>query len=1214
MKNKWKSAVTFIMMIFLLGFFKIPSLDAQNSHNPPSNYYTANVAPGNHLKSLSLVSNKLSIRVSIKKGTYRLRNFIDLIASQVGLSPSYSKEFVPVDKEVQVPELKTSAKNALNRALIGTSMDFKVLEGKQLVFVKREASSLQVVQETINGTVTDAETGEPLAGVNILVMGSTIGTATDGNGNYTLEVPSLQDTLRFTYVGYKTRLIKINGRTTINVSLTPEALVGEELVVVGYGMQQKEDLTSAITVVDVEETFESKPITGVTDALQGVVPGLTITKATGEIGQSANITLRGIQGSLNATGAHPLILVNGVEVPSLNMLNPNSIESISVLKDAAATAIYGSEAAWGAILITTKDGRKNMPLTVTYNGNFAIQTPTENLEVAPAVEGTVMAFKALKRADPSLNSFGIIGMYFDQLAIKKMRQWQEKYGDKNLSDEMVLGRDFEFRNGKLFFYRPWDADDKFMKKWTPMQKHNLRIAGGGEHTSYSLGLGYLKQYGVMSFTTDTWTRYNLNLSINSTVKSWLDVRGDFMFARDDRVQPYAGYSSNYPMWYYLYRWPRIYPYGTYKGKPFRSAVTVMKQANLSTHEETFTRISVGATANITEGFNLDADFTYNNRNIHLHQTGGKQKGYNFWTGGGSLNYGIYSSPSFNNVNYSSYWDKRINFRTMATYQQDFANHSFTILAGGEAEAHIFHGQYSEKQGLLDPSKGQIDLAIGDQYVNGYAGDQATVGVFGRINYSYKDKYLLQINGRFDGSSTFPSNNRWGFFPSFSAAYVITEEPFMEFTEPILNFLKFRGSYGSVGNAAVGYYPFLSIMSAYGSDWLIGNKQSKVTFTTPGPVAPTLTWEQVSTLNLGVDARLFESALTMHFNWYKGATSGMLSAGVTLPATFGTAPPQRNYGELTATGWELKVTWIHNFNNEAYINITGTLSDFTEKISKYANTIKTIPFHISGYNSSFYEGLVLGSIWGYVTDRLFQRSDFKQDANGNLITDENGEYILKEGIPSQEIFETGGFSYGPGDVKYKDLNGDGVINYGENTVANPGDQKIIGNSTPKYLYRLRISGGWKGFDLTIFIQGVGSREFWAYGPVFVPGWRAREAWYAHQLDYWTPQNTDAFYPRPTMQVNSSNARNYLPQTRYLLDMAYMRLKNLTIGYTLPASILNEINVNYLRVYLSGQNLFEFENLYLPIDPETDFDPTARLGSFGRIYPFQRVVSIGIQMKF
>ena len=431
--------------------------------------------------------------------------------------------------------------------------------------------------------------------------------------------------------------------------------------------------------------LESRPITDLARGLQGTVPGLTITTPTGELGTNPRITLRGMQGSLNASGATPLILVDGVEVESLNQINPNNIEDISVLKDAASTAIYGTRAAWGAILITTKYGEKNAPLRVNYSNNFSVATPTTDLELAPAAEGTEMAFSALQRDDPSTDVFGIIGMYVDETAIQKMRDWEAQYGDQELSDEMVMGRDFEIRDGRLFFYRPWDAGDTFQKTWTPMQKHNLSVSGGSESISYNLGLGYLGQSGVLEANTDQWKRYNVDLGVESTVNSWLDVRGKFIFSRTDKTEPYTNNSATYDKWYYLYRWPRTYPYGTYEGRPFRSTITDIRQSNDASWTSALSRISVGGTAEVIEGLTLDTDFTYANRDNHLHQTGGTVEGYNFWAGGGALNYGAYSSPSFDNVNYTSAWDKRINFRAVATYESSLQSHSFTLLGGTETE-------------------------------------------------------------------------------------------------------------------------------------------------------------------------------------------------------------------------------------------------------------------------------------------------------------------------------------------------------------------------------------------------------------------------------------------------------------------------------------------------------------------------------------------------
>ncbi|HLR24493.1 MAG TPA: SusC/RagA family TonB-linked outer membrane protein, partial [Fodinibius sp.] len=1006
-----------------------------------------------------------------------------------------------------------------------------------------------------------------------------------------------------------TKEVPLNGRSSLTVSLQSQAVSGEEVVVVGYGTQQRADLTSSIATVDVEKVFEARPISDIGSGLQGSVAGLTVRNSTGEIGTNPSITLRGLQGSLNAPGAQPLILVDGVKVPSLNQVNTHDVESISVLKDAASTAIYGTEAAWGAILITTKSGKRNMEPQVSYSSNFSFSTPTAVPEVAPAADGAEMAFSALQRIDPSTDVFGVVGMYFDQEGIQKMREWEEQYGGQNLSDEMVMGRDFEIRDGRLFFYRPWDAGDKYLRDWTPSQEQYLNVAGGTESTSYNLGLGYVNKKGIVDIGNDKWRRYNINASLQTAVNDWLDLRGKFKFAQRERTEPNTEKGSTYNDWYYLYRWPRTYPYGNYEGKPFRSAVTSMKQAKKAEHTSTLTRVSTGATANLADGLTVDADFTYNRRNGQQHNTGGKFQGYNFWAGGGSLNYGTYTGSSFNNVNYSSGWNRRVNFRSVITYEQDFDEHSLKIMGGGEGEMYEYWSQYSERRGLLDPDKGEIDLAIGDQYVNGSHGQDATLGFFGRLNYSFQDKYLLQINGRFDGSSNFPSNKRWGFFPSASVGYKISEESYMDFAKPALTFLKVRGSYGSVGNNSVGYYPYIATMSNTGSGWLVGDSETETTFGTPSAISSSLTWETVTTLDIGVDARMFEDQLSFTFDWYNRTTSDMLSAGVTLPSTFGTSSPERNYGELQTRGWELEIGWNHSLGEDAFISIEGNLSNFTEEITKYANTTKSI--------GSYYTGRILGDIWGYETDRFFTRDDFQKDTEGNLITNDEGEYVLKDGTPDQDLYESGWFSYGPGDIKYKDIDGDGKITYGENTVGNSGDRKVIGNSTPKYQYGLRISGGWKGFDLSMFLQGVGKRDYWANGPMFVPGWRAGEAWYDHQMDYWTPENQDAFYPRPTSHSQSNAIRNFMPQTRYLLDMSYLRMKNITIGYTLPVSLMSRVNIEKLRIYISGENLFEFDNLGdIPIDPETGIAPGSAswTGSFGRNYPFQRVVSVGLNLTF
>src|SRR5690625_4959777 len=613
-------------------------------------------------------------------------------------------------------------------------------------------TSISSYQEIVSGRVTDSQSGEVLPGVNIVVKGTSAGTATDSDGLFELTVPSLNETLVFSYIGYQSLEYSLEGTSRLEIEMNPEALFGEELVVIGYGTQTRADLTGSVSTVNVERTLATRPITDLGRGLQGAVPGLTITTPTGELGTNPNITLRGMRGSLNtgSAGARPLILVDNVEISNLNMLNPNDIESISVLKDAASTAIYGSRAAWGAILITTKMGEKGGVPEINYSNSFSTSTPTTDLNLAPAAEGSEMAFSAMHRDNPARSEFCDVGVCIDEPGIQRMYEWQEQYGSQNLGREMEMGRDFEIRDGGIFFYRPWDAGDMFMKDWTPMQKHNLSVSGGSETTNYNIGLGYLDQSGVMISNTDEWKRYNVDIGLQSTVNDWFEARGKLNFSRINHNQPYTFSSGTYDTWYYLYRWPRTYPYGTYEGLPFRSAVTEIEQANNQENETSRTRISLGATLDLAENLSFEADYTYANRENHLRQVGGDVQAYDFWAGGGSLNYGTYTAPTFNRVIYSSGWDRRINLRGVLNYELDLEDLSIKVLTGGEGELFRDSYQYYRKDGLLDAdNRAEISLATGDEYVNGARNHWATLGFFGRINYYYKNKYLLQFNGRYD---------------------------------------------------------------------------------------------------------------------------------------------------------------------------------------------------------------------------------------------------------------------------------------------------------------------------------------------------------------------------------------------------------------------------------------------------------------------------------
>jgi TonB-linked SusC/RagA family outer membrane protein len=1064
--------------------------------------------------------------------------------------------------------------------------------------------------QKISGEILDKSSRLPIGSATVSTgTGQTV--QSDASGKFTLDLQGAKS-FSVSFVGYQPKVVQATSAATYTVELEMVDAALQQVVVVGYGTQKKANLTGAVATVDVSKTFGSRPVTDVARGLQGAVAGLTITTPTGDLGTDPKIRLRGLQGSINtgAAGAQPLILVDNVEIPSLQMINPDDIESMSVLKDAASASIYGTRGAWGVILITTKSGKKGAPSRITYSNNFAWAKPTTTPKLMGAADNAEASFSALHRANPSQSVFGVIGYSIDSPSIAKMREWDRLYAGQDLGDEMVAGRDYEIKGGKLYFYRTWDPEAKYLKDWTLQQRHDLSFSGGGEKTTYTLGLGYLDQAGALKANPDEFKRYNFTLGINSTVKDWLDVRGKIIYSNTLTSTPFIFSGTQYGPFYYLYRWPSNYPYGTVDGKPFRGAVTEVQQAKMDQNKRALSRISAGGTIKPMKGLTIDMDYTYTNTNQHLNQTGGNTLAYDFWSfNGTALNYTNYQSATYNKARYYSYWNEINTGKVFATYSKTInTDHALKFILGGDIEQNKATSQSSERANLLDPNYGQLPLATGAQLVDGSNTQWSTLGVFGRINYAYKNKFLLEVNGRRDGSSRFPSGDLYGFFPSASAGYVLTEESFMEPVQNWLSFLKVRGSYGSIGNQAItgngSLYRFLPVMSSTNSNWILPTGNA-VSMTTPAAISPTLTWEKVSTIDFGVDARFLNNKLGFTFDWYQRTTSDMIGAGITLPSSFGAGAPAINFGELQGRGWELSVDFNHTLSNGLHFGITANLSDAQERISKYANVTKQLPAPIGALNTSYYEGMKLGEIWGFVTDRLFTPDDF---TNGSL----------KAGIPTQTKLESGTFKFGPGDVKYRDINGDGEIFTGTGTLDNPGDKQVIGNSTPRYQYGVRIDADWKGFDLSIYVQGVAKRDLWASGSVVFPGFRGVEAWYAHQLDYWTPSNPDAFYPAPVDYGATVDRWDFQPQTRYLLNMAYTRIKNITFGYALPARLISKAGMQRARIYFTGENLITFDHLGgVPIDPEIDFSQTQldndRAG-FGRVYPYRKTVAVGLQVTF
>lgn len=1061
--------------------------------------------------------------------------------------------------------------------------------------------------KTVTGTIKDAK-GEPLIGVSIMVQGTENGTITDLDGNYTIECePSA--VLEYSYIGYKKSTQKVNKRSDIQVVLVEDNQLLEEVVVVGYGTQRKANLTGAVATVNVHDQIDSRPITGLGSALQGATPGLTVTTTSGRPGDAPTFRIRGAAGTLlNESGSKPLILLDGVEISDLNLVNPNDIQDISVLKDAASSSIYGARAAFGVILITTKSGAGlHKKFTISYSNNFSWATPTALPKMTKSYVNAEMALEARNRRVPGTTVFtNACGLTWDAEDIEYMKEWDRMFSAANLGNEMVLGRDFVIKSGVPHFYRSWDAANEYVKDWAFTQQHNINVGGTVGKTNYYVGLGYMGQGGVIKENTDNFKRFSIDFGTETDINQWVRLRTKAMYTRTDMRTPFNFGTTSYNALYYLYRWPSIMPYGEYQGHPFRNSITETKAANRDSNIKDYMRVSIGATFTLgIPDLTLDVDYTFNLDNQDETQRGGTVGGWDFWSGSMSL-VDNWASASRNKIDRYIYNRQYHAGNAVLRYQHTWNDaHHFSAMAGYNIEYKEVEYTNAEKRDLLDMNKPEISLATGDNYIYGSHSSWAIMGFFARVNYNYKNRYLIELNGRVDGSSRFPKNQQWGFFPSGSIGWVASEENFWEVMKPWWSFFKLRASYGSVGNQDIGDNRFRAIMTSSTSGWLIGSID-QLTFSMPTAIANGFTWETIKTIDAGTDMRFFNDDLGLSFDWFRRINDAMVVGGAEVPSSFGTSAPYQNAAQLTTNGWELSLDYHHRFANGLTLLVNAGVSDARAFITKHPRTKNSV---LDGSN---YEGKEIGEIWGFKTDRLFQQDDFNDDGT------------LREGIPTQTYFEgtTNGYNYkyGPGDVKYVDLDGNGTIDWGKKTANDHGDWSVIGNSTPHYEYNFSVGADWYGVDFRIFFQGVGKRDYWATGTMMIPGWNFSEGvYYEHQTDYWTPNNTGAYYPRLT-ETNqpgqySAAAFNFLCQSRYLLDMSYLRLKNITIGYSLPKKVLDKMHFQKFRIYFSAENVAEFDHLgNLPIDPETATS-TGDGGAmgWGRIYPYTRKLSCGLQIS-
>lgn len=1109
----------------------------------------------------------------------------------------------------------------------------------------------------VRGQVTDSRTNETLPGVSIVVKGTTVGTITNLDGSYQINAGP-NATLVFSYVGMRALEVAVNGRSVVNVSLESSMVDVEQIVVVGHGTQKKANLTGAVSSVDTK-ILEARPIADVGRGLQGSTPGLNVVIPSGEIGSDPILKIRGQFASMRG-GTSPLILMDNVEIPSIQMINPDDIESISVLKDAASSSIYGAKAAFGVILITTKKGAKTESVNVSYSGNLSFQNISKKMEMGglDALEYTLSAFERV--------SGTVAGAFWmvTREGYEKAVTWKEKWGDVVKPDDpMVYGRDWYVdANNRKIGLRTYDPYYYMVDEWTPTQTHGLTVSGKSGRTEYNIGVGYLDQDGIIKPSKiDDFKRYNGSIRLGTQVNDWLRVYGGGLYSKRDKRYGYATNSTTADPWLYIYRWGPTYPMTTEDGDPLRSPAYELSAGNTAFQETNYTSMNGGVTITPLKDWNITLDYTHANQEYITKRPGTRFTARNTWTApiakndengnriyvndaGEVVSQGAPGAmPAYrlaldtytaagSNPDHVYRYSKNDMWNTMnltTNYEKTFAeDHNTKFLLGMSRVAYENAYNWSQITQLIDYNNPQFDLATGTQTTSGGEYWESQLGFFGRVNYDYKEKYLLEANLRYDGTSKFPTDLQWRWFPSFSAGWRVEQEPWMEWAAPALSALKLRGSWGTIGDQSVPNSLYIPTMSGSFNNWLIGGKLYQ--FSTPGAVSTSVTWQDITTLDLGMDARLFNNSLGIIFDWYRRDTENMIVPQEGLPATFGTGAPQSNYGSLRTNGYEVQVDYNHRFNNGLGVNLVATFSDAVTKITEYGTTNSI---------DQWYVGKTYGEIWGYETDRLFQKSDFEFDDKGKLIkvtvpneTNSANYTIYKPSDPKTPIQgrqQSGNFLFGPGDVKFKDLNGDGYINPGnrllKDTDGNPdyGDLKVIGNSTPRYEYGFRAGVDFKGVDASIFIQGVGKRDVWGDGFLAIPGFNSADGAMPQAFagDFWREDRTDAFYPAPYNQAGSGTTLNMQVQSRYLLNMAYLRFKNITLGYTFPASLTRKANINKIRVYASLENFFTFDNLRdLPIDPEaisgysmwnaTNYN----LSRTGVGVPTFKSASVGLQLNF
>lgn len=1085
----------------------------------------------------------------------------------------------------------------LDEMCASTALTYKA-QGNQISLTQtKNAQSGQLnkaQKRRIKGNVSDAK-GEPIVGATISEKGGTGGTITDINGDFTLDLAP-DNAITISYVGFKPQTLKPTDG--IHVTLDEQAKGLDEVVVIGYGTKKKANLIGAVSTVGAEE-LKDRPVTNLGQMLQGQVPNLNISFNTGTPGEAATLNIRG-KTSITNSGA-PLVLIDGVE-GSIDRINPNDIESVSVLKDAASAAIYGARAGFGVVLITTKNN-KDGQAHITYNGRFSFSAPTTKTDFM------TVGYDVARLVDEFNTT--TTGSSYSELNADDYKMLEERRYDvtENPARPWAV---VSQNDGLYHYYGNFDWYNYIFNFAQPTWNHNLSVNGGTEKMNYMISGGMNDHDGLYALSTDKYSTRTLMAKFNAEVTPWLKVFSTASLFKSKYKQ--AGYDYEdggnvANLAFHAMPWivpvnpdgTNVYILPNSNNKPADGFAAMLRTGNGFTQvgktEQTY---AIGAVLKLMEGLEFTGKITYRNyakeklarsASFVYARKPGQELTANGWPFNNRLKDG---RDTYENYVYDFY----------ANFHRTFANvHNVSAVVGTNYERG--HYKFVEPSGrdLTSEVLNDLSLSTGDKSVKSSQNEFALMGYFARLSYDYAGKYLVEANMRYDGTSRFPRNHRWGFFPSLALGWRISEEAFFEPVRPTISNLKLRASVGSLGNQITDnsakfnnntFYPYMRLITLKPTtnlNYIFDNAQA-VYASLGAPTSGSLTWETIVTQNAGLDVGLFNNRLSLVLDIYSRTTKDMLAAARALPAVYGYNAPYENNGELRTNGFELVVGWNDKFNlagKPFYYGVNLTLADSKTKITKFkGNESKVL--------GQDYEGMEWGEIWGYRIKGIYQ----------------SDQEAIDRGV--DQSFLGTRFTDKAGDLIFDDVDGSTKIDQGKGTLEDHGDLVRIGNAMPRYNYGITVNMAWMGFDFSMFWQGIGKQNVYPGGNNMLfwgPYARAYSSFIPEDFPnkVWSKNNRNAYFPRPVADLARSFAMSR-PNDRYLQNLAYCRLKNLTVGYTLPKTLTKKVYLEKVRLYFSGENLFITSKLKSDyIDPEQMMHDTN-----GRVYPFSKTFSFGLDVSF